>query len=90
MIFGGSIDLYLLVEKRLKGQRLGNVGLNVDEKQKREKRKAHGPKASRGSFFFQTLKEGKKLRKGKIFFFCKQNQKNNMGRHGCTVHIGDG
>ena len=25
------MGLYLLVEKRLRGQRLGNVGLNVDE-----------------------------------------------------------
>ena len=40
MIFGGSMGLYLLVEKMFKGQRLGNVGLNVDEKQKREEKNA--------------------------------------------------
>ena len=34
------MDLYLLVEKRLKGQRLGNVGLNVDEKQKKKEKSA--------------------------------------------------
>ena len=37
MIFEVSMGLYLLVEKRLKGQRLGNVGLNVDEKKREEK-----------------------------------------------------
>ena len=40
MIFEGSMGLYLLVEKRLMGKRLGNVGLNVDEKQKREEKNA--------------------------------------------------
>ena len=47
MIFGGSMSLYLLVEKRLKGQRLGNVGLNVDENIRNREEKAnasHGPK----------------------------------------------
>ena len=43
MIFGGSMGLYLLVEKRLRGQRLGNVGLNVDENIRNtdEKRRSH-------------------------------------------------
>ena len=40
MIFGGSMGLYLLVEKRFRGQRLGNVGLNVDEKQKKREEKS--------------------------------------------------
>ena len=31
MIFEGSMGLNLLVEKRLRGQRLGNVRLNIDE-----------------------------------------------------------
>ena len=59
------MGLYLLVKKRLKGQRLGNVGLNVDEKQKRAKRKAHGPKAwagrarACGSFFSNTKRRKK-------------------------------
>ena len=35
------------MEKRLRGQRLGNVGLNVDEKRKKEGVR-HGPKASAG------------------------------------------
>ena len=66
MIFGGSMGLYLLVEKRLKGQRLSNVGLNVDEKQKERRVKRMGLKlrpAARmhAAFFFQTLKEGKKI-----------------------------
>ena len=39
MIFGGSMGLYLLVEKRLRGQRLGNVGLNVDEIYETEKKR---------------------------------------------------
>ena len=39
MIFKGSMDLYLLMEKRLKGQRLGNVGLNVDEKKRNREQK---------------------------------------------------
>ena len=34
MIFEGSIGLYLLMQKKLKGQRLGNVGLNIDEKKR--------------------------------------------------------
>ena len=34
MIFEGSMGLYLLVEKRFRDQRLGNVGLNVDEKKR--------------------------------------------------------
>ena len=40
MIFGGFMGLYLLVEKRLKGQRLVNVGLNVDEKSKKREEKS--------------------------------------------------
>jgi hypothetical protein len=36
MIFGGSMGLYLLVEKRLGGQRLGNVGLNIDKKRTKD------------------------------------------------------
>ena len=59
MIFGGSMGLYLLVEKRLRGQRLGNVGLNVDEniRNREEKRrmglKAFGrPRARCGAVFF--------------------------------------
>ena len=48
MIFGDSMGLYLLVEKRLRGQRLGNVGLNVDENiRNREEKKADGPKGLR-------------------------------------------
>ena len=38
------MGLYLLVEKRLKGQRLSNVGLNVDEKQKERRVKRMGLK----------------------------------------------
>ena len=46
MIFGGSMGLYLLVEKRLRGQRLGNVGLNVDENiRNREEKRRMGLKA---------------------------------------------
>ena len=43
MIFGGSMGLYLLVEKRLRDQRLGNVGLNIDENIQNtdEKRRSH-------------------------------------------------
>ena len=35
------MGLYLLVEKRLRGQRLGNVGLNIDEniRNRQEKRR---------------------------------------------------
>ena len=53
------MGLYLLVEKRFRGQRLGNVGLNVDEniRNREEKRrrgiKAFGrPQRARCSFFF--------------------------------------
>ena len=53
------MDLYLLVEKRLRDQRLGNVGLNVDDniRNREEKRriglKAFGrPRAHRGCSFF--------------------------------------
>ena len=37
------MGLYLLVEKRLRGQRLGNVGLNIDENIQNtdEKRRSH-------------------------------------------------
>ena len=46
MIFEGSMGLYLLVEKRLRGQRLGNVGLNVDENiRNREENRRMGLKA---------------------------------------------
>ena len=31
MVFEGSMGLYLLVKKMFRGQRLGNVGLNIDE-----------------------------------------------------------
>ena len=60
------MGLYLLVEKRLKGQRLGNVGLNIDEKQKERREKRMGLKLRpaarvRAAVFFQTLKEGKKI-----------------------------
>ena len=44
MIFGGSMGLYLLVEKRLRGQRLGDVGLNVDVI-KRNRGEPHGLEA---------------------------------------------
>ena len=40
------MGLYLLVEKRLRGQRLGNVGLNKDENiQNREEKRRMGLKA---------------------------------------------
>ena len=40
------MGLYLLVEKRLRGQRLGNVGLNIDENiQNREEKRRMGLKA---------------------------------------------
>ena len=39
MIFEDSMGLYLLVKKRLRGQRLGNMGLNVDEIYEREKKR---------------------------------------------------
>ena len=40
------MGLYLLVEKRLRGQRLGNVGLNVDENiRNREEKRRMGLKA---------------------------------------------
>ena len=39
MIFGASMGLYLLIEKRLRGQRLGNVRLNVDEKKRNREEK---------------------------------------------------
>ena len=69
MIFEGSMGLYLLVEKRLKGQRLGNVGLNVDENiRKRDGRCAMGQKALGGSagrthcriLFFLAIEKKKK------------------------------
>lgn len=31
MIFGDSMDLYLLVKKMFRGERPGNMGLNIDE-----------------------------------------------------------
>ena len=41
------MGLYLLVEKRLRGQRLDNVGLNVDENiRNREEKRRMGLKAS--------------------------------------------
>ena len=43
------MGLYLLVEKRLKGQRLDNVGLNVDEKQKERREKRIGLKLRRAA-----------------------------------------
>ena len=40
------MGLYLLVEKRLRGQRLGNVGLNIDENiRNREEKRRMGLKA---------------------------------------------
>ena len=60
MIFEVSMGLYLLVEKRLNGPRLGNVGLNVDEKKKKEAPrmglKALGGSAGRAqcSFFWSN------------------------------------
>ena len=40
------MGLYLLVEKRFRGQRLGNVGLNVDENiRNREEKRRMGLKA---------------------------------------------
>ena len=55
------MGLYLLVEKRLRGQRLGNVGLNVDENiRNREEKRRMGLKAfgrphahAAAAFFFK-------------------------------------
>ena len=65
------MGLYLLVEKRLRGQRLGNVGLNVDEniRNREEKRrmglKAFGrPRARCGAVFFYKIRPKRKKRKG--------------------------
>ena len=49
MIFEGSMGLYLLVEKRFRGQRLGNVGLNVDENKRNGEAPRMGLKALGGS-----------------------------------------
>ena len=63
------MGLYLLVEKRLKGQRLGNVGLNVDEKTKRGaprmalKALAVRPAARQSLFFLAIEKKEKKEKK---------------------------
>ena len=68
MIFEGSVGLYLLMKKRFRGQRLGNVGLNVDEK-KRKGGASQGPKGLSGSagraavFFLATEKKEKKEKK---------------------------
>ena len=55
------MGLYLLVEKTLRGQRLGNVGLNVDENiRNREEKRRMGLKAfgrlkrARCSFFLEN------------------------------------
>ena len=67
------MGLYLLVEKRLRGQRLGNVGLNVDEniRNREEKRrmglKAFGRRTLQLRFFLVLEKQNrpkKKIKKG--------------------------
>ena len=64
------MGLYLLVEKSLRGQRLGNVGLNVDEniRNREEKRrmglKAFGrPRARCGCSFFNKIRPKKKMKR---------------------------
>ena len=70
MIFEGSMGLYLLVEKRFRGQRLGNVGLNVDEKKRNGEAPRMGLKALGGSagrpqcsFFFWAIEKKEKKKK---------------------------
>ena len=63
------MGLYLLVEKSLRGQRLGNLGLNVDENiRNREEKTRMGlkvfgrPRVRCGAIFFKT-KFGLKMKR---------------------------
>ena len=66
------MGLYLLVEKRLRDQRLGNVGLNVDEniRNREEKRrmglKAFGRPRARCGAVFLCAKFGLRRRKKRL------------------------
>ena len=72
MIFEGSMGLYLLVEKRFRGQRLCNVGLNIDENiQNRDGRCAMGQKAFRRFGRPHTLQN---------IFFSNRKEKKNYGK----------
>ena len=69
------MGLYLLVEKKIRGQRLGNVGLNIDEniRNREEKRRSHRmglkafgwPCARRGAVFFYKIRPKRKKTKGR-------------------------
>ena len=76
------------MEIRFKGQRLGNVGLNIDEKKrnKEEKRRggSHGPSAGRvhavAAVFFTKFDLREKKRKGWLGLAYLREKKKTMGR----------